>query len=310
MLRPARILALSGCIMFFLAAASGRSEEVLPATHTAPVALPEPTSGESVQFSQQPAEVGDRVAQQVEFAMNLNTSILQSGQVAHQESMSQEHRQQRLVEVLEVAQGNVRRARVTFPLSRGKSPDGENPDEEVVEPVEGKTYLVARQGKQLLVTDAKGAIPPRAEFAIVYSSMQSLGLPNPLAAFLLGRKIHVDETMEVPQSIAAGMLGFGAELGQVKQFQLRLKELSTYEGAPCAVFDAKIEVANGADQPLRVVVAGPVVILTESCRTVVTELTGLLSVDAVEHTRGGSYQYQGSGELRVAVHAHYRSRSQ
>ena len=310
MQRPARILAVSGCVMFLLSTATGRTEEVQPATDTALVPLPETTSEKSVQFSQQPAEVGDRVAQQIDFAMHLNTSILQSDQIAHQQSVSQEHRQQRLVEVLEVAQGNVRQARVTFPQSRGTSPDGENPDKEVVEPVEGKAYLVTRQGKQLLVTDVNGAIPPRAEFEIVYTSMQSLGLPNPLAAFLLGRTIHVGETIEVPQSIASEMLGFGAELGEVKQFQLRLKEPATYEGSPCAVFDAKILVAGGADQPLRVGVVGPVVILTESCRTVVTELTGPLSVDAVEHTRGGSYQYQGSGEVRVAVHAHYRSRSQ
>lgn len=305
-----RLIALCGCMMFLLATAPGRAEEVQPASHTAPVPLPEPTSGEGVQFSQRPAEVGDRVAQQVELTMHLNTSILQSGQVAHQQNVSQEHRQQRLVEVLKVVEGNVRKARVFFPQSRGKSPGGEKPGEEVVEPVEGKTYLVTRQGKLLLVTDTQGAIPPRAEFEIVYTSMQSLGLPNPLAKFLLGRTIHVGESIEVPQAIAASMLGFGAELGEVKQFQLRLKELSTYEGDPCALFDAKIEVAGGADQPLHVEVAGPVVILTESCRTVVTELRGSLSMDAVEHTREGSYQYQGSGELSVAVHAHYRSRPQ
>ena len=77
-----------------------------------------------------------------------------------------------------------------------------------------------------------------------------------------------------------------------------------------AVFDAKIEVAGGGDQPLRMEVAGPVVILTESCRTVVTELAGPLSIDAVEHTSQGSYQYQGAGELRVAVRARYERRTQ
>jgi hypothetical protein len=254
--------------------------------------------------------VGDRVAQQVELSMQLSTSILQSGQVAHEQSVAQEQRQQRLVEVLEVAEGHVRKARVTFPQSRGKSPNGERPGEEVVEPVEGKTYLVTRKGKQLLVTDAQGAIPPRAEFEIVFTSMQSLGLPNPLAQFLLDRTLRVGETIEVPQTIAAGMLGFGAELGEVNLFRLQFKELSKYDGAPCAVFEAKIEVAGGNQQPLRVEVGGPVVILTESCRTVVTELRGPLSVDAVQQTRGGSYQYQGQGELSVAVHAHYRSRPQ
>lgn len=285
--------------------ASVQADEVQPATHVAPVRLPALTATSVAEFSQQPAQVGDRVAQQIDLELNLDTSIIQSGQVAHQEETSMQRRQQRLVEVVEVADGKVCRARVTFSRSRHKSSENEDPEQELVGPVEGKSYLLTRQGKQLLVTDPQGAIPPREEFEIVLGSMQSLGLPNPLAQYLLERTIHVGQTLELPEEIAEQMLGFGNELGQVKKFELQLKDLSTFEGAPCAVFSAVIEVAGSADNPMKIDIAGPVVILTETCRTVVTDLSGPLSFDAIERTSQGSFQHQAAGTMRASVRARY-----
>ncbi len=300
--------------MFLAPPAPSQADEVRPATHVAPVRLPEPTAAPGVQFSQQPAQVGDRVDQQIDLELNLSTSIIQSGQLAHQEKTSMERRQHRLVEVTEVTEGKVRRARVTFSLSRHKTPENDDskqgPEQDVVQPVEGKTYLLTRQGKQLLVTDTQGAIPPREEFEIVFTSMQSLGLPNLMAQFLLTRTIHVGQTLELPKDIAEQMLGFGNELGEVKRFQLQLKELSTFEGEPCAVFAATIEVVGTASQPMQISVTGPVVILTETCRTVVTDLTGPLSFEAVERTSQGSYQYRATGTMRAAVRACYAKRTQ
>lgn len=299
------------CFTLFLAtAAFGQAGEVRLATHVAPVRLPEPTPVVGLRFSQQPAQVGDRVAQQVDLELNLSTLIIQSGQVAHEDKTSMERRQQRLVEVVEVVEGKVRRARVTFSHSRHKSPESENPEQEVIDPVEGKTYLLTRQGEQLFVTDLKGTLPPHEEFEIVFSSMQSLGLPNPLAQFLLERTIHVGQTLEVPQEIAEQMLGFGNELGKVKKFKLQLKELSTFEGAPCAVFAAAIEVAGDEGNPMQINVTGPVVILTETCRTVVTDISGPLSFNTVERTRLGSFQYKVAGTMRASVRARYAKPTQ
>lgn len=299
------------CFFTFLAAAQfSQAEDVQPATHTAPVRQPESSTTASIQFSQQPAQVGDRVGQQVDLELNLNTSIIQAGQLAHQEETSMIRRQQRLVEVLEVAEGNVRRARVTFTQSRLKSPENDDPEQEVIQPVEGKNYLLTRQGEQLLVTDGEGTIPPRDEFEIVFSSMQSLGLPNPLAQFLLGRTIQVGQTLELPREIAERMLSLGNELGEVKRFELQLQEMSTYGGEPCAVFAAKIEVAGGAGSPMQIDVTGSVVILTESCRTVVTDLSGPISFNETQLTSQGNYQYQGTGTMRAAVRARYAGSAQ
>ena len=71
-----------------------------------------------------------------------------------------------------------------------------------------------------------------------------------------------------------------------------------------------IEVVGTASQPMQIRVTGQVVILTETCRTVVTDLTGPLSFDEVERTSLGSYHYRAAGTMRVAVRASYAKRTQ
>ena len=301
-------LAIVCCYTTLLAV--GFADEIQSASHTAPVRLPKPMAAATVRFAQQPARVGDRVAQQVDLELHLDTSIIQSGQVAAREPTSMAHRQQRLVEIVAVDEGKVRRARVTFAHSRHRSPENEHPEEDVVQPIEGKTYLLTRQGEQLLVTDLQGTIPPREEFEIVFNSMQSLGKPNPLAQFLLERTIRVGQTLELPQEIAGQMLGFGNELGQVEKFELQLKELSTFDGAPCAVFAASIAIAGGVGGPMQIDVTGPVMILTETCRTVVTDLTGPLSFDTLRQTSQGNFRYEATGTMRAAVRARYANSTQ
>jgi len=299
------------CLALFIASVSRcPADDVQQATHVAPVRLPVPIDTDVVKFSQQPAVVGNRVAQQVELELNLDTTIVQSGQVAAQQKSSMARRQQRLVEVVEVEEGKVRRARVTFSQSRQKSPDNENPEQEVIQPVEGKTYLLTRAGEQLLVTDSQGLIPPREEFEVVFSSMRSLGLPNPLAQFLLQNTFRVGQTLELPQEIASQMLGFGDELGQVKKFELRLEELSMHDGAQCAEFAATIKFAGGAENPMQVDVVGPVVVQTETCRTVMTDLTGPLALESEERTKMGNFTYQATGSMRASIRARYASPNQ
>jgi hypothetical protein len=258
-----------------------------------------------VTFRQRPAQVGDRVAQTVGTELQVNTSITQAGQAASEHQLALKRRQQRLIEVLEIAEGRVRRAQVTYPLSRATSPDGPNPDQEVTQPVEQNSYLVTREGKKLLVTDTEGALPPKEEFELVVTSMQNLGLPNPLAKVLLGRTIRVGERVQLPHEVAQQLMGFGEQFGEVKQFELELKSIQQIEEQPCAVFGATIEAVGEANNPIRIRAFGQVVIQTETCRTVRAELSGPMTLSTVEHTPAGSYQYKAQGSMRVAVKSQY-----
>jgi len=258
---------------------------------------------QAVQFRQQAAHVGDQVGQKLAINLDVNTTIVQSGQIAHQDRVKVRRRQDRLIEVLEVDQGKVRRARVSFPHSRQQSPDNQDPTEPEVQPVEGKSYLVERSGEQLFVTDPQGTIPLQNEFEIVVNSVQTLGLPNPLAKILLQRTVHVGDRIELPSELAEPIMGLGDSLGKVQKFELELKELLMVDAQRCALFDATIEIRGRQGDPTEVDIDGSITIQTDTCRTIEAKLAGPLHMTAAEQ----SYQVTAAGEFRVAIRSHYGS---
>ena len=318
MMIPCRFLlwlVVLGMSQFVLAANNEIQDKIEPASYTAPVALPPTDAAVEVLFSLQAAQVGDRVAQSVDVDLQMQTSITQAGQQANQSEVSLKRRQQRFIEVLEVVEGRVRRAQVTFPLCRvtttervSSSKQGnpeQEPEQEVVQAVEKKSYLVTRQGEQLLVTEADGGLPTKAEFEIVLTSLQNLGLPNPLMKFLLGRTIQVGERLQLPLEIAEQMMGFGEQLGKVEQFELELKSVQQIDGQPCAVFASTIEAVGKPVNPIRIRAFGQLVIQTATCRTVRAELSGPLTLSTVERTPQGSFQYSARGNMHVAIESQY-----
>lgn len=291
--------------LFACAAQPVHAQDIQQASHNSPAATAALGQTTGVRFAQVPAKAGDHVTQQVAMELNLQTSIVQQGQVAQQQETTMRRGQRREVEVLEVQQGQVVRARVKFPHSRHLLPEHSSEQGEQVQPVEGKTYLLTRKEGQLNVRYPDNTIPPKEEFEIVFGSMQSLGKPNPLAKFLLERDFKLGQTLELPQEIAAGMLGLGEEIGQVTKFQLTLAELKEFSGHPCAEFTANIHMGSGPGSSLSLQATGPVVIRLDTCRTVLADFTGPLQMNSVEQTPQGSYQHQAEGSLRVAVRSDY-----
>lgn len=285
---------------------------VQPATHTvgavqglSPPSSTSTNSAPAVTFSQQPARVGDRAAQTVGVELVINTSITQAGQQAHSGKNTMKRRQQRFVEVLEVVDGRVRRAHVSYPLSRLTTSENDEFGDETAQPVEKKSYFVTRAGEQLLVTETEGAIPSQAEFEIVVTGLQNLGRPNPLIKYLLGKTMHVGDRITLPREIAEQLMGFGGEFGRVEKFELQLKSLKDIEGQPCAIFAATIEAVGGVANPIRIHAFGEVAIQTETCRTVSAEISGPLTLSVAEHTPQGSFQYKAQGTMRLAVKSMY-----
>lgn len=281
------------------------AQQVEQATHVQPQ-TDLPPSG-PIRFAQQPGAVGDRVVQRVAMQLDLQTSIVQSGQIAQQQDTLMKRGQKRTVEVLEVVEGRVRRAHVTFDHSRQLLPTGNGEGQEETQSVEGKTYELTRVGEQLQIRYPDGSTPPLDEFEIVFGSMQSFGLPNPLAEFLLGRSFQIGQTLQMPRKIAKRMLGFGNELGEVSKFELTLQEVKEYQGSMCAVFAANILVGGGPGSPVSLKVTGPVLVRLDSCRTVLADFTGPMSMNSIEQTSQGSYQHQATGTIRVAVRSQYGS---
>lgn len=289
------------CVFSLFLISSSRAQEaaVQPASHAAPTA---PVS-QKIHFSRPTTAIGESVWQRVGMELNVHTVVKQSGKIAHDGQTSMRSRQERKIEVLEVVDGKAVRAKVRYPLARRLSPENPDAADEVAQPIEGKSYLIVRSGARLLVTEPDGAIPPRNEYDLVVSTMESFGQPNLLAEYLVSRELRVGERLQVPTDIAKKMMGFDS-FGDVEKFELYLQEVKEIGGKSCAIFVADISARGNAENPLNVLAKGSVIIEIATCRTLEASLTGPLSLVSVEQQT----EYSATGDLLLAIRSQYDMR--
>jgi hypothetical protein len=278
-----------------MSTAHAEETAIQPASHVAPA-----SAGQTIRFSLPQTTVGERVVQRVGMELHVHTVVKQAAQIAHEGDTNMRSRQEREIEVLELADGRAIKGKVKYHLSRSLSPENPDPADEVAQPVEGKSYLITRDGERLLVTELDGAIPPRAEYDIVVNTMESFGQPNLLAAFLAPQELHVGERLQVPADVAKKMMGFDS-FGEVQKFELFLQEVKNIEGKPCAIFLADIVAQGDAQNPLNVQAQGKVIIELATCRTLEATLNGPLSLVSVEQQT----EYSATGDLLLAIRSQY-----
>jgi hypothetical protein len=284
------------------------ADAVQPAAATAPARVAEPPLGPAVRFAQRETQVGDQATQRFGLELAVDTKIVQSGQVAHESSATMRRQQQRTIEVLEVVAGRAVKARATFDVSRRKSPEQVESEEFAPLAIEGKSYLMSRDGDKLSVTRLDGTIPPLEEYKLVSESLESIGQPNPLAQVLAGRELRVGQRVLVPREMAQSLLGFGSpELARVHRFELTLNRLAPLvDGAePTALFGVVIEVRPEDADDYAVNLAGEMAVEPATCRLASVDLAGPVHVSTIERTAMGIYQYTMSGRLSVAIRSQF-----
>jgi hypothetical protein len=266
-------------------------------------------AAQTVRFEPRETRVGDRVVQRLGLHLAVTTRIVQSGQVAHESASDMRRQQQRTIDVLEVAEGRAVRARASFEVSRRQSPEQGDAPKLIALPIEGKTYLMAREGDKLIVTDPDGAIPPLEEYTLASESLEGVGKPNPLALVLAGREVAIGQRLFVPREMAQALLGFGSpELAHVHRFELTLDRLAPAREAGAsqlAVFRASIEVKPDGEDSLAVQLQGEMAVEPDGCSLASVDLAGPVHVSTIERTQLGIYQYSMSGELRVAIRSQF-----
>jgi hypothetical protein len=238
----------------------------------------------------------------------LATKITQSGQIAHESTNEMRRQQQRVIEVRDANGGRAVKVQATFPLSRRQSPENPNAGELAVQPIEGKSYLMHRDGEKLTITDLDGHIPPQDEYKLVAESLENVGKPNPLAVLLVDRHVVVGQRMLVPREMVQQLLGFDDPVGAVRRFELTLTHLEapTKENpAERAVFQTGIEIVPNDASPLTISLKGEMIVETQSCRLTSVELAGPVSLSSIERTAGGIFQYSAGGELQMAIRSQY-----
>jgi len=279
--------------------------DVRPATAVAPSS---PAPRQLVRFHQQPAQVGDRVIQRLGVHLGLATKITQSGQIAHESTNEMRRQQQRTIEVLEVKNGRATKARASFEVSRRQSPENADPKELTSQPIEGKAYLISREGEQLKVTDLNGAIPPLEEFKLAAESLENVGKPNPLAELLVSRPVAVGQRILIPRDTVQTLLGFQEPVGAVRRFELTLSGVEPANDknpSPQAVFQTAIEINPNEKSPLAITLNGEMAVETETCRLISVQLSGPVQISSIERTGGGIFNFSAGGELKLAIRSQF-----
>jgi hypothetical protein len=281
----------------------------LPAAAQAPSApVTTDATAQVVRFRQAPAAAGDQVTQTLNVDLGLTTKITQSGQTAHESSNRMRRQQERTIEVLEVADGRAAKARATFNVSRRQTPESSKPEELVTQPIEGKTYLMSRDGDRVVVTDLAGATPPEEEVRLAAESLENVGKPNPFAALLVDRPVTIGQRILVPRDVVQSLLGFEGPIGAVHRFELtllRVEPATAERPSPIGIFQAAIEVRPNDDSPLSITLNGEMSVETETCRLLAVEMTGPVQLSSIERTAGGIFQFSAGGELNLAIRSDY-----
>jgi len=266
----------------------------------------------AVRFARQSPEVGDQVEQAISVELRMTTTERRGMEVTGQSRSVMRNAQRRVITTSDVADGQttgVKLRYVTATRQMGRSQDGSEPDAEQApterQPVDGKVYECRRAGDALIVTDARGGIPPLGEYEIVARHMEMLGHANPLADFLVGRTVYVGQRVSLPSEVAERLLGMGDRLGKVTRFDLTLTGTATERGAACAVFQADVEAVSNDSSQMRLDVSGPLVVETDSCRAVRVELTGPIGMSETRGSYSNKYYLIGTGNMAVSLQSAY-----
>jgi hypothetical protein len=264
-----------------------------------------------VQFGRAAPRVGDEAEQQVSLEVRLNTSLRQGNELVEKNHNSVRTAQRRVVTTTSIERGRTNAVEVRYLQATRQTNDlaSQEPSPPVAQPVQGKTYRCRRapgENGELIVTDALGRTPPPEEYEIVAQNMEMVGRPNPLVEFLAGRTVAVGETIELPKELADEAFNLGDRFGEVTRFELVLEKTETHNGAPCAVFLARVEAASIDSSQMRMQVEGPLVVEIDTCRAARLALSGPIGMSETRGSYSTVYQLIGTGQLKMSIASTYR----
>ena len=263
---------------------------------------------QSATFTRMPSTEGQRIEQSTRSKSNLQTTYQQSGQVISSDSKNETTRQRRLVTVLETqAQSGAIAVQVTYQSATKKTRAGflARPKPQ---PVAGKSYIVERVGDELAVTYPDGSPPPPAELGIVKVTMQSVGKPNPLANFLDGRTVRLNEVLTLPKEVGDELLGawLGKDALPVTIKMVKVQNLTTATGSePAATFEIQMSCRNADGEPT-VSSSGQIIVGILNCRTLNLKMAANVDLTEQRGPDSASFTVVNVGNVEMEMSASYR----
>jgi|GEM_PF-6435796 len=279
------------------------------------------TGAEQFRFTYRPLEVGDQASEISEFALDLKTTVAQAHEVINVAGQKAERNERIHAERLAATEGQSARARITYESSDQVTTDRSGAVHGVERPVSGKSYIAARAGEELIITDEQGAPLSEEEMRIVTRAADGLGRPNPIGDLLNGKTIAIGERIQLPPEYSKQMLSGWDESLASTPFEVMLVGTQHVDGRHCAMFHtvppdlglaenkvvktSAIKLADGAQPPAAATpspIQGKFLIEFETCRLALVELDGPVNRVEVKGRPGREFEVRRKGKLHVALH--------
>lgn len=261
-----------------------------------------PNQAKTVTFTKRGAQRGDRVDQQVDVSLRMDSTTRRANQPIEKSTSTIQRKQQRMLVVERVVDGRTVAAQVRFGKCE-RTADGETEEP----PIVGKTYRCERKEDDTLgITRADGTLALPDEFALVAESMHALGRPNPLADYLDGKSVRTGQKLEVPKELGDSLLSGDGALGSVSKFELTLKGVDP----TTRVANFAIEIlSEGAETTqMKLMVHGTLDIEIDTCRTRKLQFGGPLGMATTTGSYSASQTTFVSGTLKMEMSANYTDR--
>lgn len=254
-------------------------------------------------FTYRPLAVGDEAHETVRYAIDLKTVRSQDGQVIDFNEQTAVRDEQSLVLRLKPDAGQSAKVRLTYEQSQQTTQPRAGAEQSTDRPVAGKSYIGARQGEELLITDEQGVEPPEEEREIVARTLENLGRPNPLGVFFNGRSMKIGQRVQLPADYSEKLLKAWDPALAKEPLEVMLMGTERVDGQLCALLHTP-PAASGKRNP----VDCKFVIELATCRPALVELRGPVNSSEQHGAPGEEFDVRRKGKLQIAVHvAHTRA---
>lgn len=256
--------------------------------------------GQVLHFTSRAAQPNDVSNQTIQCDLDAERTIRQHNQVVDTSKQVLRRLQVRTVTVLDTIQGTAARAKISYALSTTKVKAGNNGGVEAKQPVEGNTYIISRKGEELLIVRENGESITEEEDKILRAQLSTFGKPNPLSQFLNGKRIQVGAEIDVPNEVAAELLGLTGNKGKTDGLTLKLAGLKSIDGTNCAVFETLLR-SHSDESSITLLMKGELIIDPKTCRTHSIKLHGPVAISELKGPSIARFTVSTNGSLKVVV---------
>lgn len=268
---------------------------------------PPPATGAEGRLARRPDRVGESFVEDAELHMEISVTASVGGHEIMRQSLSSTDETRGRSVVLDAARGRASRVRITYDVARQASSSNGAAEEEAASPIQGRTYLVAREGGSLVVADPDGKPVAGPEADAVRGRNGGLGEADPFQDALAGMDFPAGERVVLPDAVARGVLDVYEEDAGVSEFALVRTGSRSEDGREIALFDASVRMTmrDPGGFGLDIALIGSVEVFADDVRYGTIRMAGPVTVRGEAGQDGMTIRVEGGGSARL----HHRRRA-